>query len=598
MSLARARNDKCGVVFVAEELLGYAGNGLGTTTTFVAVALARMGHAVEVFFLGPAPAGPIEPEWRQLYEGAGISVRQITRGTTPVEPAHFARARDVEAALREDPPDVVIVQDLGAPAYTALRLRHLGLAFDKTSFVVLCHGTRQWITDVSRKARVLPGAHAVTVLERASIEMADVVVAPSSYIVDWMRGEGWRLPAQTLVIRHLSRTGATGEAAPAASRRSSAAIDRVAFFGRLEERKGIRPFVGALNLLEPELLQRLEVEFIGRPTPTWPIERVTELLSGRAAQALRHISFETTLDQHEALARLSRAGTLAVMPSFAEVFGNTVLECIDHEIPFVASNAAALRELVAPEDRERVLVEPTALGIADALRFALTNPDTVRTARRSFDDADSLRAWEHVLALPVASRRSGDQRADVEILVRSQRDPAGVDAEWVLLLDEDDDAEPELVETVVRAQQSSGADVVTCGIAVNGTVRLFPGEPGALGLLDNGYGTVALVRRSLLEPGRIDPAWPSLAKLSVGGARIVSVPSPLATTTRRPASLQTHPDQARAVLSHFEAALPHRLSFLAEFVMRSAARPPSQSPARGRNLVRRLIRRLTRTLTR
>ena len=59
--------------------------------------------------------------------------------------------------------------------------------------------------------------------------------------------------------------------------------------------------------------------------------------------------------------------------------------------------------------------------------------------------------------------------------------------------------EPELVETLVRAQQVSGADVVTCGLFVDGHVHLFPGEPGALGLLANGYGTVALVRRSLLE---------------------------------------------------------------------------------------------------
>src|SRR4051794_2854466 len=38
------------VAFVADELLGYAGNGIGTTTTFVSVALARMGYDIEVLF--------------------------------------------------------------------------------------------------------------------------------------------------------------------------------------------------------------------------------------------------------------------------------------------------------------------------------------------------------------------------------------------------------------------------------------------------------------------------------------------------------------------------------------------------------------------
>src|SRR6266545_2987761 len=147
------------VAFVADELLGYAGNGIGTTTTFVSLALARAGHDIEILFVGTAPSGPIEPEWQRLYDDANVRVRVVPRGEENVEPGPFARARDLEQVLRADPPDVVVVQDLGAPAYTSLRFRRLGLAFEQTSFVVFCHGTRQWITDVSRKVRVLPGAH-------------------------------------------------------------------------------------------------------------------------------------------------------------------------------------------------------------------------------------------------------------------------------------------------------------------------------------------------------------------------------------------------------------------------------------------------------
>ncbi len=253
------------MTFVADELLGYAGNGIGTTTTFVSLALARSGHDVEVLFAGP----PRTAASRRSGSGSTTTPACVVRdrpapGDENVEPRHFARARDVEAALRADPPDVVVVQDLGAPAYTALRLRRLGLAFERTSFVVFCHGTRQWITDVSRKVRVLPGAHAVTVLERASVELADAVVSPSAYLVDWMRSEGWQLPAQTFVIPHVSRAGGDGRAPPPAPSSPQSRVERIAFFGRLEERKGVRPFVGALNSLEPELL-RDRVEFLGRP---------------------------------------------------------------------------------------------------------------------------------------------------------------------------------------------------------------------------------------------------------------------------------------------------------------------------------------------
>jgi glycosyltransferase involved in cell wall biosynthesis len=566
---SRGHPGKRNVVFVADELLGYAGNGIGTTTTFVSLALARMGYDVEVLFAGAPPTSQVEAEWQRLYDEAGVRVRVVSRRHERVDPPYFARSRDVEVALRAAPPDVVVVQDLGALAYTAIRLRSLGLAFERTSFVVFCHGTRQWITDVSRKVRVLPGAHAVTVLERASVELADAVVSPSAYLVDWMRGEGWQLPARTVVIRHVSRAGATGQEPPPAP--DPRPVERIAFFGRLEERKGVRPFVGALNRLESELLEGVAVEFIGRPTPSWPVERVRELLT------VPRVFFETALDQHDALAGLRRPGTLAVMPSFEENSPNVVYECLENGIPFIASSAAGIRELVAPEDHARILFEPTEEALAAALRRVLTAPELPQPARAAFDDADSLRCWQQVLDVPAeAFPPPGPAKPN--------------ENEWTVLLHEGDIAGPELEETLVRAQQVSGADVVTCGLSVDGTIHLFPGEPRALGLLANGYGTAALVRRSLLAGA--EPSWPLLARLSASGARIVSVPLPLVTSDSRPATLETDPEQARLVLTHLERALPHNLRLLAELVPRLAAESErtSQSPARG--LARRAARRL------
>jgi len=546
------------VAFVADELLGYAGNGIGTTTTFVSLALARRGYDVQVLFVGTPPAKPVEAEWQRLYDDAGVRVRVVPRGREHVQPSYFARARDVEAALREDPPDVVVVQDLGALAYTAIRLRTLGLAFEQTSFVVFCHGTRQWITDVSRKVRVLPGAHGVTVLERASIELADAVVSPSGYLVDWMRAEGWELPARTFVIPHVSRAGATGDDAPPAP--ELRAVERVAFFGRLEDRKGIAPFAAAVNMLEPELSD-VAVEVIGRPTAAWPVERVRALLSPR------RVTFETSLDQHEALDRLRRPGTLAVMPSFEENSPNVIYECLENRIPFIASNARGIRELVAPVDHDRVLFEPTAEGIAAALRRVLSSEQPHAPARPAFDDAESLRRWDEVLAEPARTFQ-----------------PVSDDGEWTLLLGERDVPEPRLAETLERAQRVSGADVVTCGLFLDGKVQLFPGEPRALGLLANGYGTVALVRSALLET---EPPWPLFARLSLSGARIVSVPLPLATSAA-PASTD---DEARLVLRHFERALPRHLRLLGELVPRLAA-APDQPAVRRAPLARRVARRL------
>jgi glycosyltransferase involved in cell wall biosynthesis len=657
MTLQPEASDSRRVTLVPDELLGYVRTGgLGTATSFLALALARMGHQIEVLYAGGQPTTPLGDEWARLYDRTGVAIRTLPDRSETVEPPYFARMRQAELALAADPPDVVITQDLAAPCYTALRLRQLGLAFRDTLFVVWCHGTRQWITDTARKVRVLPGALAITELERASVELADVAVSPSVYMLDWMRRQGWRLPDTTVVIPLLTRSGATGEPPPEpVPLDGGGRVARIAVFGRLEERKGLRPFVAGLNALEPELLEGLELEFVGRATPAWPADRVEGLLSQRVRRALARVSFLTDLDQPEALARLRRPRTLALMPSLEDNSPNTVYECLERGIPFIASRAGGIGELVAPEDRVRVLFEPTPEGIAEALRRVLS-ADALEPARPAFDDATSLEQWAEVLATPprelprvrdrpavdvvVVHRQStealsrclaalarqtyregsvtvaitGNADLDVPItnglagarVVRCEGSSVEVAREaglragsspWVVFLDEEDVPKEDLIETLVRAQGASGADVVSCGLRLPGErLHFFAGEPGGLGLLANGYGRVALLRRALLTDvgtpwqAEGDPDWPLLAGLAAAGAHIVSVPIPLVTTPARPGTLDSQPSDALLAVEELERALPDELRFLARLVAGQAAEMKRLPPAPRAGLVRPAVR--------
>jgi hypothetical protein len=191
-------------------------------------------------------------------------------------------------------------------------------------------------------------------------------------------------------------------------------------------------------------------------------------------------------------------------------------------------------------------------------------------------------------------------------------------APWVVFLDEEDVPEPDLLETLVRAQAASGADVVSCGLhladgAGGRREYFFTGEPGAVGLLGNGYGAVALLRRSLL--GKLagpwpaaDADWPLLARLSLAGAAVVSVPAPLLTRADRPGTLEHHPADALLVAQHCERALPDVVRTLARLAAGLAAESrPSSPPTRlvpralhivraegGLGLARHALRRLSR----
>jgi glycosyltransferase involved in cell wall biosynthesis len=609
---------------------------VGTATTFLVLGLARTGHRVDVLYVGAPPEESVDPEWASLYADAGVEVRLPPIADLPVEPDVFASICDTEHALRAAPPDVVIAHEFGAPIYTALRARQLGLAFEHTLFVLYCHGTQRFAKH-ARNARLSPQMLALNVLEQATLELADALVSPSEYLLRWMRDQRWRLPERTRVIPYLTRSAALGE--PPRMHEGAEAngrVERLAFFGRLEETKGLRPFAGGLNRLDPRLLEGVELEFIGRTTKGWTRESVEALLSDDAKAALRRVSFETELDQQQALAHLRRAGTLAVMPSLQENSPNTVYECLEWGIPFIASRAGGIGELVDPADRARVLFEPTAEGVEAALRRALAGAEALRPARPAFDAASSLAGWAEVVTLagPAPARPAPQPSVDAVVVSRGAHErlarclaalaaqsyaertlivsgraasalgelngAIAVDCEgssveharaaalaagsspWVVFLDEEDVPEPDLLETLVRAQAASGADIVSCGLALTDggerpRLHLFAGEPGALGLLANDYGTVALLRRSLLAeqahgwPVVGDPDWPLLAGLSAAGARIVSVPRPLVRRSARPGTIEQHPADALLVIEQLERSLPDPLRSVARLAAGLAA---------------------------
>jgi glycosyltransferase involved in cell wall biosynthesis len=585
------------VTVIAHELRGVRPvGGMGTAITFASLALARQGHSVEIL-LGNHSPDSIDPYWKTVYESAGVRFKPVPRGDEPVEPWEFARSHGVMLGLREDPPDVAIAHDLGAPAYSALRLREAGLAFENTLFVVFCHGTRRWLVDVAPNI-ALGDLHLVlgmSVLEQAALELADVVVSPSAYLADWMRGRGWRLPERTLVIPYFMRSEAMGEPASVAARPEPDRLRRFAFFGRVDERKGLKTFAAALNAVEPERLLGVEVEFVGKTTASWPRDRVEALLSDETRAALSRITFESDLDQHEALARLSRPGTLTVMPAIHENSPNTVYECLEHGIPFIASNVGGVSELIAPADRERVLFEPMAEDLETALRRVLAGGTVPPPVRAAFDPGESGERWAGVIEMcpkrPAAG--GGHEEVDVvvvrgesqeallrcvtalesqthsrlEVIVADTRQ-AGLDqgsAPYVVFLDEEDVPDAELVQTLLATRRATGADVVTCGLRLDDRLHFFSGDPRGFGAVTNAYGNVALYRRGVLGEvaspprGARDPDWALLARVAAGGASIVSVPVALVRRRTGPGSVGDDPAAALEVVQLLERTLPDPL---------------------------------------
>jgi glycosyltransferase involved in cell wall biosynthesis len=561
----RSVQDGKRIVVVTNEILGLVRNGgAATANTFLAFALAKLGHRVHILCTRPGGPAEIDPSWSAEYAKRGVEIARLGPPAQHVVPEKLAVPYAVEQALRADPPDVVIAHDWAGPAYSALRLRQLGLGFGETLFVVYCHGTQVWIYDAHRQIGRRATSFERQAIERASIELADVVVSPSAYLIDWMRDRGWAIPRPT-VAPYFTRSAVSGEAASKAP--PNGRVNRIAFFGRLEERKGIAPFLEALNGLDPELLAGIELLFVGSETARWSARRVEESLSDAARTRLQDVRFEVDLDQPEAIALLERPGTLAVMPSLVDNSPNVIYECMEHRIPFLASDAGGGPELVAKDDRPRVFVTPTSAGIRGGLERRLSGEEPSVSARPGFDPAETFATWERIVDIAPTSR------------------PVAFDvtgADFVLQLADGDELDPDGLETLMRAQAASNADVVTCAtrrsLPTAEEIHIFLGEPRELGLLGNYYGTIGLYRRSLLE-GNDDGDWVRLASLSLSGARIVSVPLPLARSQRLPEHMANGSAAALAVVRAFEKASSPELQALPELVAALAAERAASAAA-------------------
>jgi glycosyltransferase involved in cell wall biosynthesis len=551
---------------VASEILGVSGTGgPGTADTFLAIALARRGHDVELLVAPGRDVARLEPEWQARYAAAGVRVRPLDDDGS-IRPSFLAPAARVYDALREDPPDVVVADDWRALPYGALSARRLGEAFLGTAFVLYSHGPARVFAAAARKVPDTVERFGEEVAQRACAALADAVASPSAWLLEWLRRHRWALPARAQVIQNLWQSTALGEPLEPVP---AGAVRRIAFFGHLREGKGLRVFVEALQKIDPELLEDAEIVFVGH-TRRWSPADITEMLGARVTQRVA-VRFETALGRAGAIEELRRPGTLAVMPSLLENSPYAVAECLEHGIPFIAADVGGTPELVAEVDRARVLVPPTAEAFAHAVARSLA-ADIVEPAVPARSPEESLADW---LAL----------MEEIRPAVR----PVAAAGDAVLWSEAGVVADDALHPTLERALAASGADAVTCAVRTAQGRRLFLGDPGPLGLIENHYGVVGLVRREragAVEPG--DSAWVSFARLATSGARILSLPEPLATYAER----QPTGVERLAVLEAFEHAAPETLRELPQLTatMAAAGARTDGAHAAPRSRLRRLLR--------
>jgi glycosyltransferase involved in cell wall biosynthesis len=408
--LDRHENESAGtsrrpsVCIVTSEIIGpFKNGGIGTSMTGLAETLAGDGLQVTILYTGGIWSPDVGlSRWRRRYAELGIeldalSIESMNTLAGPLKDRGFGVPWLVYRYLVEHRFDVVHFNDCGGEGSLCLAAKKLGLAFDESLLVVALHSPSRWVLELNETLPTSLLLAAFHYAERLSVACADLVWCPSRYMLGWAAAREFELPPQTVVAQYtlpsqrLRDASAGPSTFPALRYGRLAAPREIVFFGRLEERKGLRLFCNALHLLRDELAQRgTIVTFLGKPERCAGMPSL-DYIDERSASWRFPLRTVTDLGQPEALQYLLSGEKLAVMASPFDNSPCTVYEALSWGIPFLAARTGGIPELIAESDREQVLFGSTTESLAGALRKVLDQGGWL--ARPAVSQDETRRSW-------------------------------------------------------------------------------------------------------------------------------------------------------------------------------------------------------------
>ena len=646
------------ICFVTGELLGaHKNGGIGTATTHLALFLAGAGHQVSVVYTG-APWIDHTSAWIRRCAAAGIAITHFDARSGEVYPLWLRETCVIYDHLRGLEADVILFQDWEGPAFSSIVAKQAGLAFAATSLVVIAHGPTAWLLDanraLARDQRSLAHLH----MEGVALARTDAILCPSRHMRDWLVASGQPLAPRVDAVP-LYLWSDPEDAAPERQGRALDRVDRIAFFGRLETRKGVDLFVDAIT--SEGLADRdFEVVFLGKPASHTP-DGIRDIVARRRPALLDRLSFETDLDTDAAQAYLRDRQCLAVIPSLVDNAPCVISECLRRGIPFLSTRTGGIPELIAAEEVDRVLVAPRAGPLAARIGEILGRP--FAPARPAYAEGDVAARWLGWFASLAPAELQVPARADARIAVvlthyerpallaqaleslaaqtRTDFDLVLVDdgsdspaavaglraaegrswpfrltvvrqpnaylgaarnagirataAERIVFMDDDNLAFPDMIERLDAAMTRTGADIVTCQMAIFCDAAAepepadlfaaerwgFPGGSVELGLSVNVFGdATGIYRRGVFERvglfherrGIGYEDWHLHARAALAGLAILSLPEPLYWYRRVPSGMLMSTDEFdnnRVIWDAYAEALPASLRRLVDLSVRN-----------------------------
>lgn len=386
---------KKSILIVTPDIRGPINNGgIGTAFSYLAEHLVEFGYSVTILYtLGNHSENQPIAHWINQYKIKNINfIPLIDDPDSPrVDAPHYRiLSWNVDRWLRVNYINysIVIFPEWMGLAYYALLAKQQGLSYQDIYFIINIHSPESWAKEGNRNLPDNLDDIDRDYMERESVSRADMVISPSNYMIEWMAHNKWSLPSKTITIQNIIRRF---EKNNNVTTTGSEKIRKVVFFGRLEMRKGLKLFADSMDILLAREIDNIEeIVFLGKSISTHGFDSI-DYIKNRSLRWGLPINIKTSKSSDEALEFLSDPSILCIIPSLLENSPYTVLECLQRNIRFCASNTGGIPELIHIDSHKNCLFEPIPSALADIIEKNIKNPQ--KKAVPSIKSNETVEIW-------------------------------------------------------------------------------------------------------------------------------------------------------------------------------------------------------------
>ena len=342
-------------------------DGLGMFYLDLAHALSNEGHMVSIFYIS-ANREDLEliDELRGKYASQAILWEQISEPEGLVINASWYPRSSyiVYLYIKSMSFDVIHYPEWSGLGYYTLLAKHQGIAFQETTIVVNIHCPTLWSTinngELVNELSLLERDY----MESQSVALADVAMSPTQYILEWVTEQGWQLPENLQIYTDTLRDDCEGK-----NEYKVREVKELVYFGCLDIRRGLVLFCDALDRLGKltDTGFPFKVTFLGKGSNVHGMTS-KKYINQRAKSWPFAWEVRSQYSHRESVNYLKKTGRLAVIPSLAENYPYTVMECLRCGIPFLASCVGGVQELLADRSSDNLCFEPNPKSLAIRLR--------------------------------------------------------------------------------------------------------------------------------------------------------------------------------------------------------------------------------------